>query len=121
MITAAAQSESERQVTVFNEYDGHAHLRSEGSSHSCLNHAAYYPGEDGWFVVRVLDFPGVVSQGRTIAHARSMIKDVLRMMAEYRLEEGESMPRPNARARDKKAVLLEVIKLGIRVQSPAAR
>ena len=31
-------------------------------------HAAYYqnPEDDGWFVVQLLDFPGVLSQGRTL-------------------------------------------------------
>src|SRR5437879_6514304 len=40
-------------------------------------HAAYYSIDDGWFMVRVLDFPGVISQGKSIEHARKMIKDAL--------------------------------------------
>jgi predicted RNase H-like HicB family nuclease len=78
-------------------------------------HAAYYAIEDGWYMVRVLDFPGTISQGRSIDHARRMIRDALRMMAEYKLEKGEVLPRPNPRARDKKAALVEPIKLRIRV------
>lgn len=80
-------------------------------------HAAYYPIEDGWFMVRVLDFPGVISQGRSIEHARKMIKDALCLMAEHKLEQGEALPRSNARARDKKAVLIEEIclKIGARM------
>lgn len=74
-------------------------------------HAAYYPIEDGWFMVRVLDFPGVISQGRNVEHARRMIKDALRMMAEYKLESGESLPRPKPRTRDKKASLVESVNL----------
>ncbi len=76
-------------------------------------HAAYYPIEDGWFMVRVLEFPGVISQGRNIEHSRRMIRDALCEMAEYKLEQGETLPRPNPRARDKKAVLVEPIKLKI--------
>ena len=76
-------------------------------------HAAYYPIEDGWFMVQVLDFPGVISQGRSLEHARKMIKDALCLMAEYKLECGEPVPRPNPRARDKKAVLVEAIGLRI--------
>jgi len=76
-------------------------------------HAAYYPIEDGWFMVRVLDFPGVISQGKSIEDARKMIKDALCLMAEYKLEQGEALPRSNARARDKKAVLIEAIRLKI--------
>jgi predicted RNase H-like HicB family nuclease len=69
-------------------------------------HAAYYAIEDGWFMVRVLDFPGTISQGRSIDHARRMIRDALRMMAEYKLE---ALPRPNPRARDKRAFIVEPI------------
>jgi predicted RNase H-like HicB family nuclease len=79
-------------------------------------HAAYYAIEDGWFMVRVLEFPGVISQGRNIEHARKMIKDALCLMAEYKLEQGESLPRPNPRARDKKAALVERIELRARAK-----
>lgn len=76
-------------------------------------HAAYYPIEDNWYMVRVLEFPGVISQGRNVEHARRMIKDALCLMAEHRLEQGESLPKPNPRARDKKAALVEPIQLKI--------
>jgi predicted RNase H-like HicB family nuclease len=81
------------------------------------NHAAYYPIEDGWFMVRVLDFPGVNSQGHDIEHTCKMIKDALCLMAKYNLEQGEPLPRPRSLARDKKAVLIEAIslKIGARV------
>ena len=84
-------------------------------------HAAYYPIEDGWFLVRVLDFPGVLSQGRNIEHARKMIKDALCLMAEHKLEKDERLPRPNPRARDKKAARVEGIKLRIRAKVGAER
>ena len=45
-------------------------------------HAAYYPIEDGWYMAKVLDFPGAVSQGRTLRSARGMIRDALRQVAE---------------------------------------
>jgi predicted RNase H-like HicB family nuclease len=79
-------------------------------------HAAYYAIEDGWFMVRVLDFPGVISQGKSIDHARKMIKDGLCLMAEHKLDEGAPLPVPNPRARDKKAVLVESIKLKMRAK-----
>ena len=79
-------------------------------------HAAYYPIEDGWYMVRVLEFPGVISQGKSIKHARMMIKDALCVMAEHKLEQGELLRRPNPRARDKKAALVEPIKLRVRAQ-----
>ena len=64
-------------------------------------HAAYYQGESGWVVAKVLDFPGALSQGRTLASARRMIRDALRLMAETLIEESERLPRPNPRAKDK--------------------
>jgi predicted RNase H-like HicB family nuclease len=83
-------------------------------------HAAYYEIEDGWYMVRVLDFPGVISQGRDLDHARKMIKDALRLMAEHKLEQGERLPKPNAKARDKKAALIEPINLRVLAKTVAA-
>jgi predicted RNase H-like HicB family nuclease len=80
-------------------------------------HAAYYSIEDGWFMARVLDFPGTISQGKTLKSAQRMIRDALRLMAECTLELGESLPRPNPKARDKKAVFAETIPLRIRAQT----
>ncbi len=83
-------------------------------------HAAYYPIEDGWFMVRVLDFPGVISQGKSIEHARKMIKDALCLMAEHKLEQGTTLPAPNPRARDKKATFVESIRLKMRAKVSAS-
>ena len=60
-------------------------------------HAAFYkfPEDDGWYVVSVLDFPGVNTQGRTLREARFMVKDALQLMAECYLEEGRTLPKPN--------------------------
>ena len=82
--------------------------------------AAYCPVEGGWCLVKVLDFPGTISQGRTVSSARRMIREALRLMAECLLERGEPLPRPNPRARDKKATLVEPIRLGLRVRSAAS-
>jgi predicted RNase H-like HicB family nuclease len=84
-------------------------------------HSAYYLIEDGWYMARVLDFPGVISQGRDMDHARKMIKDALCLMAEHKLEQGQTLPRPNPKARDKKAALIEPIKLRIRAKVGAAQ
>lgn len=82
---------------------------------------AYYRDEEGkWFIAEVLDFPGVVSQGRTLKSARLMVRDALRLMAEVLVERGEPLPQPNPRATDKKADFLEAIRLSLKVQSPAA-
>ncbi len=38
------------------------------------------PDEDGWFVARVIEDPGAVSQGRTREDARTNVIDALRLM-----------------------------------------
>ena len=38
------------------------------------------PDEEGWIVARVLEVPGVLSQGRTRAEARENVIDALRLM-----------------------------------------
>lgn len=84
-------------------------------------HVAYYqyPEDDGWYVVCVLDFPGVVSQGRTLNSARRMIRDALREMVSWHMEDGKPLPRPDRKARDKKAVLTETIRVVARVEAGA--
>lgn len=80
-------------------------------------HAAYYRQKDGWYVVEVLDFPGALSQGKNLKEARGMIRDAMRLLAECMLERGQSLPKPNPRAKDKTADYLELIPLRIRVQT----
>jgi predicted RNase H-like HicB family nuclease len=80
-------------------------------------HVAYFPIEDGWYLATVLDFPGVVTQGKTLPAARRMVRSALEEMAAWYMEEGESFPKPNPRARDRKAVLVEPIRLTARVRS----
>jgi predicted RNase H-like HicB family nuclease len=84
-------------------------------------HAAYYEIEDGWYMAKVLDFPGVVSQGRTLRSARVMIRDALRSMAAWYLEDGQPLPKPSPRARDRKAAFQETIPLRARFQTGAVR
>jgi len=74
-------------------------------------HAAYYPIEDGWYLAKVLDFPGAVSQGRTLKAARRMLRDSLKGLAVFVLEKGESLPRPNTKAQDAAAEFQEIIAL----------
>ena len=84
-------------------------------------HAAYYEIEDGWYMAEVLDFPGAISQGKTLTSARRMIRDALRVMAECYLEEGRSLPPPNPRAKDRKAAFQEVIPLKARFETGAVK
>ena len=43
-------------------------------------HAAYFRGEDGWVIAEVLDYPGVLSQGRTLQSAKAMIQQSLEIL-----------------------------------------
>lgn len=76
-------------------------------------HAAYYkyPEDGGWYVVSVLDFPGVNTQGRTLREARFMVRDALQLMAECYLEEGRTLPKPNPKAHDASAWRIEGVRL----------
>jgi predicted RNase H-like HicB family nuclease len=80
-------------------------------------HAAFYkyPEDDGWYVVSVLDFPGVNTQGRTLREARFMVKDALKLMAECYLDEGKKLPMPNPTTSDPEASAVEKIRLEIQV------
>jgi predicted RNase H-like HicB family nuclease len=83
-------------------------------------HAAYFKEPDGWYIVELLDFPGVLSQGKTLKSARWMIRDALKLMAEAMVEDGESLPRPNSKARAGKAAkadFRETIRLSTRFQT----
>ena len=59
-------------------------------------HAAFFKQADGWYVVEMMDFPGVHSQGKTLRSARVMIRDAMKLMAEC-LVEGGSHCRPPIR------------------------
>ena len=85
-------------------------------------HAAYYrdAADDTWISVEVLDFPGVVTQGRTLDKARRMLRDALGMMADYFLETGKPLPRPDPRVSDPEAFLIEPVYLGVRVRTVTA-
>ena len=83
-------------------------------------HAAYYPIEDGWFMAKVLDFPGAVSQGRTLRSAQRMIWDALRGLADFIIEKGEALPQPDPKAGDRQAVFAETIVLKVRSETEAA-
>jgi predicted RNase H-like HicB family nuclease len=69
----------------------------------------------------VLDFPGVNTQGRTLREARFMVKDALQLMAECYLEEGQSLPKPNPKAKDPMAKRIEKIRLEVLVHQPGPR
>ncbi len=85
-----------------------------------LEYHAAYDGDNGWVIAEVLDYPGVLSQGRTLKSAQVMVRDALRLMAACDIEEGRTLPRPDGRGKAKKAVYTETIPLRIRVHAGGA-
>ena len=83
-------------------------------------HAAYYqfPDDDGWYVVSVLDFPGINTQGRTLREARFMVKDAIQLMVESYLSEGRKLPKPNPKVTDRAAKRIEKLRLQVLVHRP---
>jgi len=83
-------------------------------------HAAYYqaPEDDGWYVVSVLDFPGVNTQGRTLREARLMVKDALQTMVQSYLEQGQRLPKPDTKAKDSTAKRIEKVRIEVLVHRP---
>ena len=76
--------------------------------------AFHFPHAQGEMVVaEALDFPGAVSQGFDLPDARLMIASAMEDLAELLLEEGKSLPTPNASATD--ADLIELVPLSVRV------
>lgn len=87
-------------------------------------HAAFFKQEDGWYVVEVVDFPGVASQGKTLRSARVMIRDALKLMAQDQLERDFHLPAPNPRAKPslgKKPDFVEKIALHTRFYTPVVK
>jgi predicted RNase H-like HicB family nuclease len=84
-------------------------------------HAAYYRDEKGWYVAKVVDFPGVVTQGKTLREARRMLRHALMEMADWLARDGEPLPRPVSRLKEEAAALVEPIRLGFRVESETRR
>ena len=70
-------------------------------------------------MVQVLDFPGVASQGRTLNSARRMIKDAMREMVAWYMEDGKPLPLPQRGVKDKQAVLMETIRVTARIEAGA--
>ena len=60
-------------------------------------------------LARALDFPGVVTEGNDLAHARDMLADALVTMAESYVKDGSAFPIPNPKATDPDSDLEEPI------------
>lgn len=84
-------------------------------------HAAFSQIEDGRYLAEVLDFPGVVTQGKTLAEARYIVQDALRLMAECYLEAGKPLPKPNPNARKKDVKRIEPVSLTVHIAQSRRR
>src|SRR5579883_1955599 len=74
--------------------------------------AFHEDNESGGFVAEVLDFPGVISQGGSLPSARRMLRDALREMARFLLEQGVALPQPDPKAKGSTAGEVQRIRLG---------
>jgi predicted RNase H-like HicB family nuclease len=79
--------------------------------------AAYKKCEEGWYFAQVVDFPAVISQGRTLNRARIMLADALQFMAETYMVHGTPIPPPDPNAHDDEAEVVEPIFLEIQTGS----
>lgn len=61
-----------------------------------------------------LDFPGAVTQGFDLAHARLMIASAMEYVAQCPLEEGKPLPTPTLDA-EADADLIELVPLSVHV------
>jgi antitoxin HicB len=52
----------------------------------------FTPAEEGGFVVRVPDVPGVITQGETLAEAKENAVDALELMLSDVIENGKKLP-----------------------------
>ena len=65
-------------------------------------HAAFYKlkEDDGWYVVSVLDFPGVNTQGRNMREARANLREALQLILETNRRLAEATFRPGELRRE---------------------
>lgn len=76
-----------------------------------LTYKAMYKEIDGGIHAEVLDFPGVITSGRSLDEARGLLAGALVDMAEALWLEGESLPSPDPSRTDAGADLEEPIHL----------
>lgn len=79
---------------------------------------SHHPAE-GWYTAAVLDFPGVLTQGRTLEKARRMLCDALRTMSEGHIRDGLPLPQPVPGITDPDATCEQPIELVLRGRTRA--
>lgn len=82
-----------------------------------LTYKAMYKFVEGGVHGEVLDFPGVITCGRDIDEARSLLASALVDMSETNLMMGEALPNPDPAVSDPEADLEEPIHLILNASS----
>ena len=82
-----------------------------------LTYKAAYQSVEGGVHAHVLDFPGVITCGPDLAEARRLLASALIDMAEFALDRGEPLPRPDPSLSDPDADIEEPIHLHLRAST----
>lgn len=82
-----------------------------------LTYKAAYQFVEGGVHAHVLDFPGAITCGADLAEARRLLASALLDLANYALEQGESLPRPDPSLSDPDADVEEPIHLHLRAST----
>lgn len=82
-----------------------------------LTYKAAYQFVEGGVHAHVLDFPGAITCGSDLAEARRLLASALLDMAEFALERGESLPRPDPSLSDPDSDVEEPLHLHLRAST----
>jgi len=82
-----------------------------------FTYKAAYQFVEGGVHAHVLDFPGAITCGSDLAEARRLLASALLDMAEFALDRGEPLPRPDASLSDSDADIEEPIHLHLRAST----
>lgn len=82
-----------------------------------LTYKAAYQFVEGGVHAHVLDFPGAITCGPDLAEARRLLASALLDMAEFALERGEPLPRPDPSLSDPDADIEEPVYLHLRAST----
>src|SRR5687768_9363071 len=82
-----------------------------------LTYKAAYQFVDGGVHAHVLDFPGAITSGTDMEETRRLLASALLDLAQYALEHGEPLPRPDPSFSDPDADLEEPIHLHLRAST----
>ena len=82
-----------------------------------LTYKAAYQFDEGGVHAHVIDFPGAITCGPDLGEARRLLASALLDLADYALELGEALPRPDPSVSDPDADVEEPIHLHLRAST----